>query len=93
MTILYSNKSYRKKAKNSIISKAWWSEDGVEMALKQKNVSRGEDYIYQCCRAATQTETGSEKDNSQKAGLVKSERKSTSYLNNKGINVWNRTKK
>ncbi len=45
------------------------------MAQKQKNVSRGEDYIYQDCRAAMQTETGSEKDNSQKAGLVQNERK------------------
>lgn len=45
------------------------------MAQKQKNGSRGEDYIYQDCRAAVQTETGSEKDNSQKAGLVERERK------------------
>lgn len=45
------------------------------MAQKQKNASRGEDYIYQDCGAAMQTETGSEKDNAQKTGLVKRERK------------------
>lgn len=74
------------------MSKAWWSEESVEMAQKQKSVSRGEDYIYQDCRAAMQTETGSEKDNSQKAGLARKERKSGGNLNNKRINVWNRTK-
>lgn len=79
-------------AENSIMSKAWWSEESVEMAQKQKSVSRGEDYIYQDCRAAMQTETGSEKDNSQKAGLARKERKSGGNLNNKRINVWNRTK-
>lgn len=68
MTILYLNKTHRMKAENSIISKAWWSEESVKMAQKQKNVPRGEDYIYQ------QTETGSEKDNSQKAGLAKKKR-------------------
>ena len=45
------------------------------MAQKQKNVSRGEDYIYQDCRAAMQTETGSEKDNSQKASGLRGKRK------------------
>ena len=74
------------------MSKAWWSEESVEMAQKQKSVSRGEDYIYQGCRAAVQTETGSEKDNSQKAGLARKERESGGNLNNKRINVWNRTK-
>lgn len=57
------------------------------MAQKQKSVSRGEDYIYQGCRAAVQTETGSEKDNSQKAGLARKERESGGNLNNKRINV------
>lgn len=75
MTILYLDKTRRMKAEKSIISKAWWSEESVEMAQKQKNVSRGEDYIYQDCWAAMQTETGSEKDNSQKAGLAERERK------------------